>query len=223
MQKEYLIHFKEGGYLYRNEDNSYCKTASYNKALKLSYNKADNILKTAIKPDQRQAWEIVSIDERHNCDSILNTPFNEKGIDWAELSAAQQELYNSIIEYNENLNSSLSQVDKEICDIEHYIEFTVLSAAKGYQVYRMLRDRLLNRRSIKDEMLRVDYFIASTGMDLYKGKVLKTFKKIEKRKYKPRRLDELFDMEKSEANHEDVSSSNLLYMDRSLRTNDVNC
>jgi hypothetical protein len=110
MQKEYLIHCKDGGYLYKNEDNIFCKTASYNKALKLSSNKAENILRTVITPEQRQTWEIVSIDEYLHCDSILNTPYNEKGIDWTELSITQKELYNSIIEFNENLNSSIKYI-----------------------------------------------------------------------------------------------------------------
>jgi hypothetical protein len=59
-------------------------------------------------------------------------------------------------------------------------------------------------------------------MDFYKGNILKTIKRLEKRKYKPRRLNELFDQEKNKVNNEDVSASNLLYMDQSLRTNDVN-
>ena len=36
-------------------------------------------------------------------------------------------------QYQINLNYMLSQVDKEICDIMHYIEFNSLDAANGYK------------------------------------------------------------------------------------------
>lgn len=50
------------------------------------------------------------------------------------------------------LNSELSRVDKEITDIEHYIEFYSFSASRGYELSKMLKDRFNRRREIKNGM-----------------------------------------------------------------------
>mgnify|MGYP001301400576 CR=1 FL=1 len=58
-----------------------------------------------------------------------------------------------IEEHYENLLKSLSIQDKKICDIEHFIEITDgLNAAKGFNMYKMLREELKTRREIKDQI-----------------------------------------------------------------------
>ena len=94
--------------------------------------------------------------------------------------------------YGEDLRINLSQVDQEICDIQHYIEFFTLDAAKGYKAYRMLKERLNRRRQIKDEMAKINYFLAGTASDFASGKVTQQIKAMEQRIYTPRVLEELF-------------------------------
>lgn len=53
---------------------------------------------------------------------------------------------------SKTLNVSLSVVDKEIVDLEHYIELSYLNAAEGYKAFKMLQDKLIQRRHIKDQM-----------------------------------------------------------------------
>ena len=52
----------------------------------------------------------------------------------------------------ENLRTMLSTADKELCDLNHYIEFNRLNAYHGYLVYKKMRGILQRRREIKDEM-----------------------------------------------------------------------
>lgn len=50
------------------------------------------------------------------------------------------------------LSIDLSQVDKELEDMKHYIEFSCLNAAEGYKAFKKMQDLLLKRRTIKDKM-----------------------------------------------------------------------
>lgn len=50
------------------------------------------------------------------------------------------------------LSMDLSQVDKELEDMKHYIEFSYLNAADGYKAFKKMQDLLLKRRAIKDKM-----------------------------------------------------------------------
>lgn len=50
------------------------------------------------------------------------------------------------------LSIEMSQVDKELEDMKHYIEFSCLNAADGYKAFKKMQDLLLKRRAIKDKM-----------------------------------------------------------------------
>ncbi len=51
------------------------------------------------------------------------------------------------------LSSKVSDIEKEIVDIEHFIELeTVQNAAGGYKLYRKLRELLSERRYCKDQI-----------------------------------------------------------------------
>lgn len=78
----------------------------------------------------------------------------------------------------------------------HYIEFYNLDAAKGYKVYKMLKDCRLRRRKIKDEHEKVNVAIRAVGNDEFVEKIrvcLGQMKGLDKRKYAPRVLSELFE------------------------------
>ena len=50
------------------------------------------------------------------------------------------------------LSMEMSQIDKELEDMKHYIEFSCLNAADGYKAFKKMQDILLKRRTIKDKM-----------------------------------------------------------------------
>lgn len=90
------------------------------------------------------------------------------------------------------LSDLLSNTDKEITDIQHYIEFSDLEKDDAVNTYEMLKSRLKNRRMIKNELsilrqlgdCKMD---ASMFVDL-----LNVISELDNKTYVPRVLTELF-------------------------------
>ena len=91
------------------------------------------------------------------------------------------------------LTNQLSLVDKEICDILHYIEFCNLNAAQGYKAYKMLKERRIKRRSIKNELQVLDIILSKKISETVTDEIQNTVAYMDKRTYEPRVLNELFD------------------------------
>ena len=195
MEESYVIRHKEGGYLYRAANAAWERTVSLQKATKLTYEKAENVLNNAISLVMRGKWEINNINDIELSSNYENTSFDEDGVDWENVSKEQYELYRNLTQYRTNLNLRLSEIDKEICDINHYIEFFSLDAARGYKAYRMLKERLAKRRFIKDELARAGYFMGGTSADFSNGLIARQIKELDNRHYTPRVLTELFGIE----------------------------
>ena len=90
------------------------------------------------------------------------------------------------------LNYELSKVDNEIEDILHAAEFYNLNACEGYKLYKMLRERRIKRRKLKDYIEVVGYIEGTTGKDFAGENGSKSILGKESREYKPRVLNELF-------------------------------
>ena len=90
------------------------------------------------------------------------------------------------------LAEQLSKIDMEIVDIEHAAEFYNLNASQGYNLYKLLHDRRIERRKIKDELqiigLTLGTSINSTNIDNLERSILG----LDNRKYAPRINKELF-------------------------------
>ena len=93
----------------------------------------------------------------------------------------------------EELVGLLSEVDKEISDINHYIEFGKFNAYQGWLAFTMLQNRLRKRRKIKDELSVINQLgeckITSDMMIDIKNAIAE----LGNRKYAPRVLTQLFD------------------------------
>lgn len=92
------------------------------------------------------------------------------------------------------LSDELSKFDRQLTDVEHYIEFNAgkLNACDGYKAYKLLQDVLVERRKVKDELqiLQVvkDRMCLSDDIDSINERV----KEMESRKYEPREFKYLF-------------------------------
>lgn len=86
----------------------------------------------------------------------------------------------------------LSDVDLEISDINHYIELNNVNAYEGWLLYKALRQRLLKRRAIKDELFVIGHIgdCRLRDGDLYDMQC--RIEGMENRKFVPRKLDLLF-------------------------------
>lgn len=90
------------------------------------------------------------------------------------------------------LELELLEIEREITDIYHAMEFYNLDAAKGYKIYKMMQERLIRRRQNKDETLKIDYILSGGIKGLTSKQTRKQFDALDNRHYTPRALKELF-------------------------------
>lgn len=98
--------------------------------------------------------------------------------------------------YQEELAKQHSDIDKEICDLLHYVELYDLTDEEGLKAMDMLKDARQRRRDVKDEISRTEYFQKMLGTSANVAKArgfLTEMKKLDTRKYFPRQLEGLFD------------------------------
>ena len=91
------------------------------------------------------------------------------------------------------LQSELSKVDKEISDIRHYIEFYPLNACQGYKAAKMMKDCLIRRRAIKNEMEVIDRIAVMNVSFIGSGRGRIKLTQERDKHYRPRVLKELFE------------------------------
>lgn len=192
----YVIKHQDGGYIRLTPNGSWERTSKLVNASQMSYEKANNIYSNSISPTFRKVWSIV--DYEMEIKEISDLEDKKFSFDWHELSVSQNRLYGELQLYGVSLKDRLTQVDLEICDIQHYIEFFSLDAAKGYKAYRMLKERLVRRREIKDEMAKVNLFLSGTSADFSSGKVLRQLNNLNNSGYQPRILSELFGLDEGQ-------------------------
>lgn len=117
-------------------------------------------------------------------------------MDWEEYLTHFTYLVEGIKDYRDELAKKHSDIDQKICDILHYIELCETNDDEAVDLIELLRVCRENRRDIKDELQRTEYFQKNLGTNanVVKAKqALKCIKGLETRKYKPRRYDELFE------------------------------
>ena len=95
----------------------------------------------------------------------------------------------------EELSTALSEVDQEIADIHHYIEFGKFNAYQGYLAFNMLKNRLKKRRQIKDELHILKQFGTCKLNSSTIASIKSEIENLNNRKYLPRKLNELFETE----------------------------
>lgn len=134
--------------------------------------------------------------------SNIPTAYDTLHNKWDELLTSLCYMKDHIGEYQENLKSMLSDIDKEICDIMHYLELNELDDEAMLKASKMLQERRRHRREVKDEMEK-SALMKSTFLDgIFEVKVqqsLEFMERMKARRYTPRKLYELFDTEKLSA------------------------
>lgn len=94
----------------------------------------------------------------------------------------------------EELLKQLSEVDQELSDCLHYIEFCNLNAAQGYKAYKMVRERRIERRSIKNELSVLDIILNKKISEKATDEIQTCVAQLDNRQYRPRVLSELFNL-----------------------------
>ena len=92
------------------------------------------------------------------------------------------------------LTQQLSDVDEQLCDIYHYIEFSKLNACQGYKAAKMIKAKRIARRRIKNELQVLSIILSSNISDEIEQEVVGRIKGMDNRVYNPRSLTELFEL-----------------------------
>ena len=136
--------------------------------------------------------------------------YDPSEMDWAEYLTHFTYLVEGLKDYKEELTKKHSDIDQKICDVLHYIELCETDENEAADLVELLRVCRENRRDIKDELQRIEYFQNNfgTNANVTKAKqALKCIKGLETRKYKPRKYEELFE--------------NCILKDRRLQRDDI--
>ena len=130
------------------------------------------------------------------------TMFDGLQNNWEEILSNLCYMSSHMDEYQDNLKQMLSDVDKEICDLMHYLEFNDLDNSEMLKVAEMLKERRQHRRQIKDEMEKTA-LMKDTFLDRNFGtkvqQSLEVMVRMKSRQYTPRKLNELFDQQRASA------------------------
>ena len=161
---------------------------SFNKAVKLRFNQINAIYNKIAEDLLKDGeWKIISTFEVKNDLSDANID-----IDVDEMMESLEMNFDLLVKRKKVLELELLEIEREITDLYHVMEFYNLDAAKGYKIYKMMQERLIRRRQNKDETLKIDYILSGGIKGLTNKQTRKHFETLENRVYQPRALKELF-------------------------------
>ena len=70
----------------------------------------------------------------------------------------------------------------------------IANAAQGWKAYKMIKERRIKRRSIKNEIQILNIILDKKISDTVTNEILESMSKMDKRTYEPRVMNELFDL-----------------------------
>ncbi len=161
---------------------------SFKKAVKLRFTQVNAIYNRLAKDLLNDSeWKIISTIEVKNDLSDVTIE-----IDVDDMMESLKMDFELLVKRKKVLELELLEIEREITDIYHAMEFYNLDAAKGYKIYKMMQERLIRRRQNKDETLKIDYILTGGIKGLTNKQTRKHFESLENRHYQPRALKELF-------------------------------
>lgn len=200
---EYII--TDGSrFIYRNHSGKYVPAPSEAMADIYSRRQADSIFNHQLSKALKKVFHIEKYDKVPNNVKQVSVKDLENNVEKASIADNIQLWIDRVSDMNglavdasnrkDVLLQQLSDIDKEISDIMHYIEFSKLNAAQGYKAFKMIKDRRIKRRSIKNELNIVEVILSKKFNDSISKEIMKAVENMDKRTYEPRVLKELFDL-----------------------------
>ena len=136
----------------------------------------------------------VNVSNTASSNDKINSSYTEVDID--DLKKSINDLSEKLTTLKGNkewLLDEESNIDKQISDILHYIEFYNFSASDGYKLCKALKDLRLRRRKIKNELELINIVNTQSLNNVASGQNNKAINGLDDKKYAPRILQELFD------------------------------
>ena len=166
---------------------------SVDNALKILYNSVPKTIRDNFGVEEIQIEDVKTTKDMSVVKSIINKNIIDDEIaSWLSKVDAFVGLAESVETRIEELVELLSTTDKEICDIQHFIEFGKLNAYQGWLATSMLQNRLRQRRKFKDELAALNLIKSCKIESKSIENLHKAVDGLGERKYSPRVLSELF-------------------------------
>lgn len=162
--------------------------------------KAEKILRNNITPKKRKKFYvkeedvgIANVATEKDTDNIDGDKTYHSQVDTIYKKVEDIKNFIHGFENRKNeLSSFLSRIDKEIIDIQHYIEFTDIEDDDALSTYKMLKQRLKLRRQVKNELSIIGHMreckMEGSMIDSLSEMILN----IDKKTYVPRIMTNLF-------------------------------
>lgn len=191
-------------WIMRNRNGKYVPTSCEALADTFSNKAANNLYNNSLPKALKSVFYIQKIDTPPDNVKQITQSEVENNTEKVMVAENIQKWINKITDLNglatdalhrkEELREELSFIDKELSDINHYIEFCNLNAAQGWKAYKMIKERRIKRRSIKNEIQILNIILDKKISDTVTNEILESMSKMDKRTYEPRVMNELFDL-----------------------------
>ena len=190
-------------WIMRDRKGKYVPTSCEVLAGVYSNKQANSIFQNSLSKALKSCFHLQKIDKppelvkqitQEEVKENTETPSRSENIQyWVDKVSDLNGLASEALHRKDILLNQLSKVDQELSDINHYIEFCNLNAAQGYKAYKMIKDRRIIRRSIKNELDVLNIILSKKISETATDEIHKAITGMDNRKYEPRVLNELFD------------------------------
>lgn len=199
----YVITNGDGSYIHKDDTSGkYVPIRSFRKATQWdNILKANSVLNNSVPKAIRSNYAVELVKTEHIVEKESIAVQNEicfRNIEddniseWVNKINTIKEVLSGSDSRQRELDEKLSNTDKEIVDIEHYIEFGKFNAYQGWMCFKMLQNLLKQRRKIKNEQ-QVLYLIKQCKINGDSITALsQTVSDIQNKCYTPRAFLELF-------------------------------
>ena len=187
----------------KNRNGKYVPTTCEALADTFGNKEANSVYNNNLSKALKSCFRVMKVDKppelvkqitQEKVNENTETPSNSENIQyWIDKVSDLNGLASEALHRKDDLLSQLSKVDQELSDIDHYIEFVNLNAAQGYKAYKMIKDRRIIRRSIKNELEVLNIILGKKISETATDEIQKVIYGMDKRTYEPRVLNELFD------------------------------
>lgn len=128
-------------------------------------------------------------DIKNNTETVMDSDYTVQWLDRvSSLNGLTQDMYNR----KEVLQTALKDVDGELQDELHYIEFSKCNAYQAWVSWKRLQLLRQKRRSIKNEIEVLNIILHKDAGNIAVTEIKREIEKLDKRKYTPRTKSDLY-------------------------------
>lgn len=195
---EYIITKNESQYVKLDFNKKLTLTSNFNLAQRFGYKDAKCFINNQIKSKDRSLYAILE-DVESEPTSLRgeNTVFENENFCWSDTCTLIQRVFSELDIYKSRLEKEFNQVQLELTDIDHKIEFPKpngkeYNAVEMVRLFQLQRDTSRRFRKVKDDLRYIHIVSESSLEDFISGKVMSQVNGMDNRVYRPRVLEELF-------------------------------